>query len=75
MKLNFILERLRNALNRGMGPAAAPIQEYDKRTSRELSEAVPQTDILGNIVLKGLTQSSSTLVHIFRVITIHSGRN
>ena len=35
-------ERLRNALNRGM---AAP--EPDKRTSRELNDAVPHTDILG----------------------------
>ena len=34
----------------GMAPAPAPVQEYDKRTSRELSEAVPQTDILGNII-------------------------
>ena len=33
-----------------MAPAPAPVQEYDKRTSRELSEAVPQTDILGNII-------------------------
>ena len=46
-----LLERLRNALNRGMAPAPAPVQEYDKRTSRELSEAVPQTDILGKIVI------------------------
>lgn len=47
----YFTERLRNALNRGMAPAPAPapVQEYDKRTSRELSEAVPQTDILGNI--------------------------
>ena len=35
-------ERLRNALNRGM---TAP--EPDKRTSRELNDAVPHTDILG----------------------------
>ena len=33
-----------------MAPAPAPVQEYDKRTSRELSEAVPQTDILGNFI-------------------------
>ena len=48
-----LLERLRNALNRGMAPAPAPapVQEYDKRTSRELSEAVPQTDILGKITV------------------------
>ena len=37
----MFLERLRNALNRGMN------QELDRRTSKELSEAVPQTDILG----------------------------
>ena len=33
---------MRNALNRGMN------QEFDmRRTSKELTEAVPQTDILG----------------------------
>ena len=38
----MFLERLRNALNRGMN------QEFDiRRTSKELTEAVPQTDILG----------------------------
>ena len=37
-------ERLRNALNRGINP------ELERRTSKELSEAVPQTDILGRLL-------------------------
>ena len=41
----FLAERLRNALNRGMN------QEFDRRTSRELNEAVPQTEILGRVSL------------------------
>ena len=42
-----VSEQLRNALNRGMK------QDVEKRTSMELTQAVPQTDILGN--LKHLT--------------------
>ena len=41
----LLAERLRNALNRGMN------QEFDRRTSRELNEAVPQTEILGIVSL------------------------
>ena len=43
--LFLLAERLRNALNRGMN------QEFDRRTSRELNEAVPQTEILGIVSL------------------------
>ena len=37
----LILERLRNELNRGL------TQDFERRTSMELTQAVPQTDILG----------------------------
>ena len=40
----FFLERIRNELNRGM---------VDKRTSAELTQAVPQTEILDIAAAKG----------------------
>ena len=50
-------ERLRNALNRGINP------EQDRRTSKELTEAVPQTDILGRLMvdLTGPRQTDNAL--------------
>ena len=43
-KKNLILERIRNELNRGL---------QEKRTSAELTSAVPQTDILDNTAARG----------------------